>query len=77
MSSCMDSNSFGARSEQSPQHSCCDELPGLDETMLFDDCEITSPCTNELACPARVHMHRVQRVWENLCELEEHSGGQH
>jgi hypothetical protein len=24
-----------------------------------------------------VHMHRVQRVWENLCELEEHSAGLH
>uniref|UniRef100_A0A383VMH1 Uncharacterized protein n=1 Tax=Tetradesmus obliquus TaxID=3088 RepID=A0A383VMH1_TETOB len=77
MSSFMDSNSCATSCQQSPQNSGCDELPGLDESMLFDDCEITSPCTHELGHHAGVHMHRVQRVWANLCELQAHSDGLH
>jgi hypothetical protein len=67
----MDSNSCGTGCQHSPQHSEIDELPGLDESMLFDDCEFTSPCSSALSHHAGAHMHRVQRVWEKLCELQE------
>jgi hypothetical protein len=45
-------------------------LSDAQDLNIWDDADFVDECSSRQRCASKCHMHRVKRVWENLCQLD-------